>query len=353
MRNGTWAALLVILVALCVGAPALAKKGGNGGGGGGGGGGGDPLTGRVYFNENNAQAGGLVRSMAPDGSDVTDEDMVNAFQASMSHERHGGDYWVIGRIVDENGTPNPNGGPPSYLIAQRSDGAGGIEEVQLTTPATGGENIDFPVFGKDDSFVSYVATRWPGGVKQQYLYTAEVSWAATTGAPSLSNETQQVDFTGDAPFANLLGMDWSPNGTHIAYSYSGDIVVADLSQNPPSETNFGAGILPKWSPDGHYLAFFNGANAYGGSLYSLALNGGDAVKLVDESNVRQAASPIGWTEDSENVVFTHKKRRRGKIPQGLDSENYDVARVPVGGGSVTLISDTGSADESFVAWRGD
>lgn len=352
MRN-VW--IIAAVVGLSV--VTWAKKGGNGNGGGGGGGGGDGdvLTGRVYFQEQLAypdDADRPVRSMDADGTVVADEDVPTDHFLLMSNDRHGGDYWVLGVVVDESADANPNGSQPSYIVARRSDGAGGVEEVALTTPADGGESVGWPQFGKDDGFISYIANRWPGGVQanatKNRLYKASITWNATTSQPEVTSETEIMSVAG----ITVRGWDWSSDGSELVLSLDGEIVAVDSSGG---ETVIADGIFPRWSPDDSRIAFRDGPDTpdpLGGSLYVISASGGSAAKLVDESAIAPY-SAIDWTPDSAHVVFTSVKRRRGTIPLGLGSENHDVGRVPVSGGRVTLISNTKSADEYLVAWRAD
>ena len=109
---------------------------------------------------------------------------------------------------------------------------------------------------------------------------------------------------------------WSPDGTEIAYSRSGDIFVADvvtgtetlLIGGPDSENN------PAWSPDGSNIAFTRhvGDPIDGDTDIWLAdADGSNAVKLRDDPTVDD--SQPDWSPDGSKIVFTVAPGVNGSI----------------------------------------
>ena len=77
-------------------------------------------------------------------------------------------------------------------------------------------------------------------------------------------------FDAATPFTEITGLDWSPDGTKLAYSADGAIVVDDGT----TQTAGPPGTSPVWSPDGTRIAF-----SAAGELESMAVDGSDVRDL--------------------------------------------------------------------------
>lgn len=360
MRKMVISFLVAALVAFVAGDSWAGKGGnGNGGGGNGGGGGGDPVPdGRVYFLRRVAGFNNdTVRSVLADGANESLESIPQSVTPSdghISYARHGGDevYWSLGIKVTQP-VANPDGTAKTVVVARR-DGS----EIELTTPASGGENVTAVRWGKADAFISYVAVRWTGtgaSDAEAHVYTAAVSWA--TGEPVLTETPVQqfevptfLDPYNETPLGNVLTpkvayFDWSPDGTEVAYELEGEIWVRELGAAAPSAA-VRAGTGPAWSPDGSTLAFKDSG------LWTMNPDGTNATQLVADGGKDTVYGPIAWSPDGADLAFMLGKPRRS-VPSGLGSVDFDLARVAAGGGDPVLIVKDRDSDDYVAEWRAD
>ena len=331
----------ILVLAAWTGSETIAGKGGNGKGNGGG----DPTpAGRVYFLHDSGPSTQL-QSMLADGSDVTDESVPGSVDAHLGYARHGGAYWALDTKLTTPGA-NPDNSEQNVLVAVR-DG----NEVELTSVAAGGERITSVRWAQDDSFVSFVSIRWTGPAADDaaaHVYTAAVAW--TSGVPALT-ETPVQEFEVPSGLdgvmvADVWAFDWSPDGTEIAYGLDGEIWVRELGAAAPSAA-LRAGTQPAWSPDGLSIALVDGG------LWTMDPDGSNSTELVADSSKEQVYGRIAWSPGSADLAFVLGKRRRGSIPSGLATVNFDIARVSAtGSGKVRITNDSGS-DDRDPAWRDD
>ena len=98
--------------------------------------------------------------------------------------------------------------------------------------------------------------------------------------------------------ASESGLDWSPDGSRIAYSYlqRAGWTIAVVDSDGTGEHDVAPGHEPRWSPDGSSIAF-SGAN-----------HDGVFVMNADGSGVRQiSANGAGpaWSPDGKRLAFTN------------------------------------------------
>lgn len=205
------------------------------------------------------------------------------------------------------------------------------------------------------------------------------------------------DNTGDGWFA----VSWSPDGTRLAYSASGDIYVmgADGSNVQRITTSRQGDYHPSWSPDGSTIVYWHGSNSGidGGppdsEIFAIPVSGGTPTRLTqnDVSNIEPAWSPDGeliaywndgqiwvmradgseprrmfegegggwapsWSPDGTRIAFLTYQGDRGYIP--LDDHTTVTHAVPllevrildVATGTVTEVPVRVAMDVNGVSW---
>ncbi len=170
------------------------------------------------------------------------------------------------------------------------------------------------------------------------------SWVAYT--------VSSADSAKDKRDANIWMTSW--NGTQTV----------QLTATPESETS------PRWSPDGHYLAFLSGRqDGHGSQVWLLDRRGGEAQRIT---TIKDGVSEIGWSPDSKRLVVvatidldTTKTDTTKKRPIVIDRYLFkqDVAGYLTTTRSHLLLFDiaskkvdtltSGAADDDAPRWSPD
>ncbi len=110
----------------------------------------------------------------------------------------------------------------------------------------------------------------------------------------------------------IHGLDWSPDGAWIAFtSYEGygsptgiQLVSPEtgekrtLTDPPPQSATYS---WPRFSPDGHTIAFLRSSNSVQRDVYLLPVNGGEVRRL---SRLLCPMSGLAWTADGSRLVLS-------------------------------------------------
>lgn len=128
------------------------------------------------------------------------------------------------------------------------------------------------------------------------------------------------------------------SGTHVAYTYGGDIWATNLETRQTKRlTNTGAvESNPHFSPDGKTIAFTSNRSGVA-AVYTVPVEGGMPQRLTWYPS---SAKVCGWTPDGENVLYSTS---RETAPTGYGR----LWTVSKGGGPSKLLTEQWGADGSF------
>jgi len=140
-------------------------------------------------------------------------------------------------------------------------------------------------------------------------------------------------------FHDVRDVQISPDGKWVAYTVSSVDTTADkgdtdvwmaswdgtqqvrLTSSPESEN------APRWSPDGHYLAFLSGrpGKAKGTQVWLLDRMGGEAQQLTD---VKGRLSSYEWSPDSKKLLLVMAERDPGDTDEERPAAQGANAKAP-------------------------
>jgi dipeptidyl aminopeptidase/acylaminoacyl peptidase len=187
---------------------------------------------------------------------------------------------------------------------------------------------------------------------------------------------------------DLLALTWvsdpqiSPDGRRVVFAqkvvdrdadtYRSHLWVAPLDGGPARQFTAGShqDSLPRWSPDGHWIAFLSDRGAPPGDgkrpkqIYIIAADGGEARALTSGTH---HPSDLAWSPDGSTLAFVGKPEAAApesdvkvitRVRYKFDGEGFWDARykhiftVPAAGGAVRQLT-TGDFDHADPAWSPD
>jgi tricorn protease len=136
----------------------------------------------------------------------------------------------------------------------------------------------------------------------------------------------------------LLLRDPSLSNTHVAFTYAGDIWIANRDGSSLRRlTNTGRAAKPAFSPDGSQIAFIG---QYDGvrNVYAAPLAGGEPRRLtfhpadLGEMRMSRTGDMVGWTPDGKRILFSSRRAAfAGGVVQlfTLPAEGGPVDQAPL------------------------
>jgi Tol biopolymer transport system component len=160
-----------------------------------------------------------------------------------------------------------------------------------------------------------------------------------------------------ALFLNGISADWidtSRDGSQIAYvSYpQGDLWKSTVDGSERVQLTFGTmkPVLPRWSPDGHTILFFDfpGGPNRPGKMYQVPASGGTPHQLMPDD--KQNEQDPTWSPDGRKIAYAGDANdaatSTGPAIKILDLETKQTTPLP---GSKGLFSPRWSPDGRFIA----
>jgi dipeptidyl aminopeptidase/acylaminoacyl peptidase len=140
---------------------------------------------------------------------------------------------------------------------------------------------------------------------------------AADGSPPLS----QLTFDGQSDHPR-----WSPDGHRIAFDRSGDIFVMDANgRNARQVTTVGDASEPAWSPSGKRLVFVRRPNVEtGGDLWTVAASGGAPSRLTFQGRRScEISSPV-WSPRGGRIAYEWEQ---ATVDTGCSAKRVVIMRI--------------------------
>ncbi len=232
-----------------------------------------------------------------------------------------GDIAFIGRDLSENATlylVDPAGGVPRTLL--NGGCAAGLGEP-FNCDDLGITSLDWAPDGIRLAFA--LSETSPAGIgDHEGIYVLNVA----------TNEIRQLTRC-TAPCSGQGDIDWSPDGSRIAFTQEGAVdcnegscsiyvMKADGIDPVPLSTGSTADAMhPSWSPDGRAIAF-SGRVGEQWFVYTVGLDGSEPVRLAQDLEAPRSSQPA-WSPDGSRIAFLADGGGTGE--EGLPFELWTIA----------------------------
>lgn len=142
---------------------------------------------------------------------------------------------------------------------------------------------------------------------------------------------------------NFFSLDWSPDGTQIAYENNNGIFLFHLLTGKTDRIRFRSDrreYFPTFSPNGKYIAFIRRKQNVADQIGVLSLATSQIVKTIEpEDHIR--INGFNWSPDGEYLVYTTPGDARGL---------YHHWGVPLAGGAHEKVLDSQDTVHSLFDW---
>lgn len=156
---------------------------------------------------------------------------------------------------------------------------------------------------------------------------------------------------------------WSPDGSQIAFSRSGNIHVMDAdgsNDRTVMQSTQGGGacrvgaIVGSWSPDGERIVYYSGLLSSEGNNYwvcAVDVDDGDVEVLVSEPEGGLHAEPY-WSPDGTKIAYRDDRESAASCASGGGGCNYDIFIMDLETGEETNVTNHPALDIE-PAWSPD
>lgn len=224
---------------------------------------------------------------------------------------------------------DPAVSPDGTRVAFVWDGGGGrnfdlyVKQRDTETPLrlTGTEESEhFPAWSPDGATIAFASRR-------------DGQWGIFT-VPAIGGPERRLTYSE----ARLTGLDWSPDGTRLAFSFGyweGHqpclmLLDPDTGESTPITDPVPPNMCdhkPAFSPDGRHIAFLRYGGRFHEDIHVVPVGGGEVRALTER---QRWVTGLDWSPDGSRVIFS-------AAPAG----HYRLWTVPAAGGPVTWLSTSG------------
>lgn len=263
---------------------------------------------------------------------VANRDPDRTVAASSSEQASAGSSGELPASTSTSFPPSTTIAPPPSSVAGASSGPASTLATQppATTPR--------PAAGNEAPAVSSTTPRRPGGLSPAQR-ARKIAFLRASEPGDRFPRLVVMNYDGSdqvvlAEPQDASDLEWSPDGSKLAYSTLSGIVIYSLDGGATTAVP-GEGGSPAWSPDGTRLAF---SRSDGDRPSVFVMN-------VDGSNVRRVATggfEPAWSPDGRRIAFSRDATDGG----------WDIFTVAPDGSGLTRVTSLGGFAEG-VAWSPD
>ncbi|MCP4598645.1 DUF5050 domain-containing protein [Neptuniibacter sp.] len=211
-------------------------------------------------------------------------------------------------------------GQEIYIVG--TDGSG---PLGLTNAPDNTHNCENLVWHPDGQQVAFLSDH-DGVVRQVYQVSIDGS--------GLLNLSSKYDVGSD--------FSWSPDGQLVVFTSSDGIYTMRDDGSERRKVHDYSLTIPRWSPNGQYIAF--GAEENGKGVIYVINADGTEVRQVAQSRGSSMYSSLylDWSPDSKRITFRAM----------LDDNNYEIAVANVDGSDEIILTNTPTKDD-WPSWSPD